>query len=84
MLKNAIDYLYEPWQGKPFIIVSYSPGAIGGARAAEQVRNLLNYMGGLGRGELNLIHVKTMFADAAQPSVELVERLHKLVNKLSS
>lgn len=84
VLKNAIDYLWEPWQGKPFVIVSYSTGAIGGARAAEQLRNLLNYIGLHGRGELNISHAKKQFVVAAQAPLELTERLQKLVNKLTS
>lgn len=35
-LKNAIDFLYAEWVNKAMGIVSY--GAIGGARAAEQLR----------------------------------------------
>lgn len=35
-LKNAIDFLYAEWVNKAAGIVSY--GAIGGARAAEQLR----------------------------------------------
>lgn len=38
-LKNAIDYLYAEWVNKAAGIVSY--GAIGGARAAEQLRLVL-------------------------------------------
>lgn len=84
VLKNAIDYLWEPWQGKPFVIVSYSPGAIGGARAAEQLRNLLNYMGLHGRGELNLTFAKKQLSVDPAPTAELVGRLHTVVNKLTS
>jgi NAD(P)H-dependent FMN reductase len=82
VLKNAIDYLCEPWQGKPFVIVSYSPGAIGGARSAEQVCNLLNYMGARGRGELNIAHAKKRFDATGAAAPELTERLHKLFTKL--
>lgn len=84
VLKNAIDYLWEPWQGKPFVIVSYSTGAIGGARAAEQLRNLLNYMGLHGRGELNLTNAKKQLPADTAPTTDLTERLHHLVNKLTS
>ncbi|KAI9733446.1 MAG: hypothetical protein M1818_007194 [Claussenomyces sp. TS43310] len=38
-LKNAIDYLYHEWQGKPAMIVSY--GGRGGGKAAEQLRQVL-------------------------------------------
>ncbi len=42
-LKNALDYLYVEWQDKPAAIVAYGYSA-SGARAAEQVRALLNYL----------------------------------------
>lgn len=39
VLKNALDFLYEEWRGKPAAIVSY--GSRGGSRAAEQMRTVL-------------------------------------------
>lgn len=38
VLKNAIDYAWEEWHYKPVNFVSYSGGAIAGARATEQLR----------------------------------------------
>ena len=38
-LKNALDFLYAEWKGKPAALVSY--GTRGGARAAEQMRTVL-------------------------------------------
>lgn len=38
--KNAIDYLYSEWPGKPVAIISY--GAQGGATANEQLSNSLS------------------------------------------
>lgn len=43
-LKNAIDYLYHEWKGKPAIIISY--GGHGGDKAAAALRFCL--AGGLG------------------------------------
>jgi NAD(P)H-dependent FMN reductase len=37
-LKNAIDYLYHEWQGKPLMIISYGIG--GGTSAAAQLRQV--------------------------------------------
>lgn len=37
-LKNAIDYLFNEWKGKPAMIVSY--GGHGGGRAAEQLKQV--------------------------------------------
>ena len=39
-LKNAIDYLFQEWQYKPALIVSYG-GISGGQRAAQQLRQTL-------------------------------------------
>ncbi|MBL8550262.1 MAG: NAD(P)H-dependent oxidoreductase [Hyphomonadaceae bacterium] len=50
LLKNAIDWASRPGfasvlLGKPALIVSQSPGAIGGARAHAQVREALSACG---------------------------------------
>lgn len=37
-LKNAMDYLFNEWKGKPAMIVSY--GGHGGGRAAEQLKQV--------------------------------------------
>ncbi|RAO73188.1 uncharacterized protein BHQ10_009200 [Talaromyces amestolkiae] len=37
-LKNAIDYLFNEWKGKPAMTVSY--GGHGGGRAAEQLKQV--------------------------------------------
>lgn len=39
-LKNALDYLYHEWKGKPAGIVSY--GGRGGDKAATHLRDILN------------------------------------------
>jgi NAD(P)H-dependent FMN reductase len=38
-VKNAIDYLFHEWAGKPTAVVSY--GSRGGIKAAEQLRQVL-------------------------------------------
>jgi len=38
-LKNALDYLYNEWKGKPAAIISY--GGHGGGKAAAQLRQVL-------------------------------------------
>lgn len=38
VLKNALDWLYSEWNKKPVGFVSYAPGAVGGARGIEQLR----------------------------------------------
>ncbi|PVI01081.1 hypothetical protein DM02DRAFT_525767 [Periconia macrospinosa] len=42
-VKNAIDYLYHPWKGKPVGIVTY--GLDGGKTASDQLENSLSRMG---------------------------------------
>ncbi|KAJ5220235.1 NADPH-dependent FMN reductase [Penicillium chermesinum] len=42
-LKNAIDYLFHEWKGKPAMIVSY--GGQGGVHSAEQVKIVAGAIG---------------------------------------
>lgn len=44
VLKNALDFLYKPWNDKPAAIISYSNGMIGGARSVEQLRTVLSHL----------------------------------------
>ena len=48
VLKNAIDYLYYEWHDKPAGFVSY--GSAGGARAVEQLRQVM--------GEIHITDVR--------------------------
>ncbi|KAI1310084.1 NADPH-dependent FMN reductase [Xylaria venustula] len=41
--KNAIDYLFNEWKGKPLTIVSY--GSRGGSRANDQAKDILGAIG---------------------------------------
>lgn len=43
--KNAIDFLYREWQGKPVGLVSYSGGGSGGVPAAEMLKPVLARVG---------------------------------------
>lgn len=42
-LKNAIDYLFHEWKGKPVMIVSY--GGHGGVQSAEQIKIVTGAIG---------------------------------------
>lgn len=42
-VKNAIDFLYAEWQGKPFLVVSY--GSRGGPKSNAQLTEVLHYIG---------------------------------------
>ncbi|MCJ1395133.1 hypothetical protein MMC18_008014 [Xylographa bjoerkii] len=65
-LKNAIDYLFHEWRGKPALIVSY--GGHGGVQCAEQLRTVL--------GAIGMRVVPTM-VNMAFPSKEDLERAFK-------
>ncbi|MFE9564381.1 NADPH-dependent FMN reductase [Streptomyces sp. NPDC006487] len=43
--KNAIDFLYGEWQGKPAGLLSYSAGGSGGAPAGRMLRPVLEAVG---------------------------------------
>ena len=53
VLKNALDYLYTEWVGKPVGFVGYGAGA-GGSRAVEQLKLVVN--------ELQMIAVRDSIA----------------------
>lgn len=42
-LKNAIDYLFHEWKGKPASVISY--GGYGGGAAAEQLHSVMKFIG---------------------------------------
>ncbi|MFG2295395.1 NADPH-dependent FMN reductase [Streptomyces sp. NPDC048603] len=44
-LKNAVDFLYREWQGKPVGLVSYTAGPSGGTQAAEGIATVLTRLG---------------------------------------
>ncbi|HBY73404.1 MAG TPA: NADPH-dependent FMN reductase [Candidatus Kerfeldbacteria bacterium] len=82
-LKNAIDYMFNDWKGKSYIIVSYSTGAYGGVRGAMQLRGLLDYIGLDCKGEINIPLVdQVLTADGVMSDKKLTSRLEKLVNTL--
>lgn len=83
VVKNAVDYLASEWKNKPYVIVSYSPGPIGGARAAMQLRGLLDYMGARCHGEMNMTFASKHFDETGKLMDEQwAERAHKLLSSL--
>lgn len=42
VLKNAIDWIFKPWNEKPIVLIGY--GWVGGARAITQLRGVLGSM----------------------------------------
>lgn len=66
VVKNSVDYLFAEWHGKPYAICSYSAGPIGGARSAMQLRALLDYMGLVCKGEMNMTFAPKAFNEAGE------------------
>lgn len=67
VLKNAIDWLWAEWKGKPAGIVSYSSGPIGGARGTEQLKLVLSYVGlRVTQNHLHIGNAKGEMPEAAQ------------------
>jgi NAD(P)H-dependent FMN reductase len=64
-LKNALDYLYKEWNGKPAMIVSYG-GVAGGGRAARQLAEVLT--------ELQMPAPKTRI-QMKYPSRDIISRI---------
>lgn len=60
-LKNALDHLYYEWTGKPVTVVSY--GARGGAKAADQLREVIKGLGMEAVGVFPAISIKDMDKD---------------------
>ena len=52
VLKNALDFIYEPWTNKAAAFVSY--GSLGAARAIEHLRGVTS--------ELQIAHVRTQLS----------------------
>lgn len=67
-LKNALDYLYHEWSGKPVSFVSYGWG--GGQLAVEQLQQV--------SGQLNLQSVTSRLAIFSKP--EMFDEHHALID----
>jgi NAD(P)H-dependent FMN reductase len=58
VLKNALDWLYSEWNKKPVGFVSYAPGAVGGVRGVEQLRqNVIELQMAPMREAVHIAHV---------------------------
>ncbi|MFZ0667897.1 MAG: NADPH-dependent FMN reductase [Acidimicrobiales bacterium] len=58
VLKNALDFLYREWQGKPVSFATY--GTRGGSKGAEQIRGVLAGLHMLELGD----HLEIVITDA--------------------
>jgi len=66
VLKNALDYLYYPWVDKPVLFISYSNGVIGGARAVEQLQEVILHLGMVRSGALHIGKAQEVFSEAGE------------------
>lgn len=87
VLKNAVDWLWSEWAGKPAGIISYSSGFTAGARAAEQLKLVLNYIGlNIVSKNIALPHVRASDGSDIDPQAAnqigpLLEDLTRLARK---
>lgn len=67
VLKNALDYLYVPWNRKPVAFVSYG-GSSGGIRAVDQLRQVAIELGMVPiRSEVNIPYVVKALGEGDEP-----------------
>jgi chromate reductase len=67
-IKNALDVGSRPWgqnlwNGKSFMVVGHSPGALSGFGSSTDTRTVLNFLNGrpMNQPEVNLAAVHTLF-----------------------
>ncbi len=66
-LKNALDYLYAPWNNKPVAFASYG-GTSGGVRAVQQLRQVvIELQMAPIRAEVNIPFVSRAFGEQGEP-----------------
>ncbi|MFA5051434.1 MAG: NAD(P)H-dependent oxidoreductase [Patescibacteria group bacterium] len=67
-LKNALDYLYKPWNKKPVAFVSYG-GLAAGTRSVEQLRQVVValQMAPI-RGSVHIPYISEAFDKSGQPA----------------
>ncbi|NAY81302.1 MAG: NADPH-dependent FMN reductase [Thaumarchaeota archaeon] len=94
VLKNAIDWISRPYTENPFVskvvaIFSASTGSVGGSRAQEHLRVVLNALGALvvPRPEVILVNTNKKFSSEGKfidpVAIELMRQLLKEAVKLA-
>jgi chromate reductase, NAD(P)H dehydrogenase (quinone) len=91
VLKNAIDWASRPygknaWEGKKVLVVSASPGGIGGALALYQVKQSLLHLGAdvLGHPEFIVGNAYEKFKDDVLCDEKTKEKIKEALSKLLS
>jgi NAD(P)H-dependent FMN reductase len=84
VLKNALDWLYSEWSKKPVAFISYVPGAAGGIRGVEQLRqNVVELQMAPMREAIHIANVLDYLDEDGQMlRGHLQERLDVLMNEL--
>lgn len=76
VLKNALDYLYPEYDGKPFCYITDSGGGFGGIRALSHLHDITLALGGLPGPNLAVSHVRQKFDENGNVTDEdFVERM---------
>jgi NAD(P)H-dependent FMN reductase len=83
-IKNAIDYLHGELRRKPALVCGLSGGAIGGARAVEQLKMVLVELHAVTiRESIYFADARTLFDDGEAPRrAGLVERIDYAIAEL--
>lgn len=75
LLKNAIDWVYYEWVNKPVGFISYSSGAIAGARVVEQLKPVCIHVGLYPLGAaIDIPKVATFFTENGEASIPAFEQ----------
>jgi NAD(P)H-dependent FMN reductase len=81
-LKNALDYLYPEYDGKPFMYVTVSAGSFGGVRALNHLHDITIGLGALPGPDLPISEVHESFSKDGEILEEAYEsRIEDFVEK---
>jgi len=85
VMKNALDYLYPEYDGKPFGFVSVSAGGFGGVRALNHAHEIVLEIGGKVGPELPVSNVVNKFNEEGElKSGEFEEKVCDFVGRFSN
>lgn len=82
VLKNALDYVGNPWINKPVGLISYG-GRVGGARAIEQLRSITIELGLINvANAIHFVRFSRAFESGEEPSEASNESLQKMFDEI--
>jgi len=83
VLKNALDYLYTEYDGKPFGYITVSAGGFGGVRALGHLHDFTIAVGGRIGPHLPVSNVGSVFSNEGELlDTEYDERFDQFVEKM--